>query len=163
MKHFIVPGPFKLKSDLSNCWKWLCRTPSASCFSLAEEEDVMFSVHFNLHLISVQFLTPCYGCSSYLLYLVCLVSPGEILHLSAIPKSEWDWIWKCRVLQTSSFCWCCGTWQRGEQDIFLGETNTRAKRHLCASRHMKPDTHHTYSSVNGVHYRKKATTVKTYI
>lgn len=91
--------------------------------------------------------------NSYLLYLVCLVSSGEILHLSAIPKSEWDWIWKCRVLQTSSFCWCCGTWQRGEQDIFLRETNTDMDRHLCACRHIEPETC-TYSSVNVVHYWK---------
>lgn len=53
--------------------------------------------------------------TSYLLYLVRLVSSGEILHLLARPKSEWDWIWKCQVLQTSSFCWCCGTWQHGEK------------------------------------------------
>lgn len=50
-KHFIVLDPFKKKKNsptYQNCWKWLCHTPSGSCFSLAEKENIMFSAHFQL-------------------------------------------------------------------------------------------------------------------
>lgn len=142
-KHFVVLAPFKNNQTSQNCWKRLCRTPSGLCFSLAGQEIISFSARFDLHLISGQCLTHCYVRSRhthiYYIWFV-LFPPGEILHLTARPKSEWDWIWKWRVLQTSSFCWCCGTRQHGEQDIFLRETNTRAYRHFCASRHIKPDS-----------------------
>lgn len=90
----------------------------------------------------------------FLQYLVCLVPSGEILHFSAIPTSEWDWIWKYRVLQTGHFCWSHATWQLREQDTFLRETNTTTSIQLWASWHIKPDVQHTHPSVYASHCRK---------
>lgn len=57
-----------------------------------------------------------------------LLSSSEILQLSARPESGWDWLWKCQTLQTSNFCWCWTTRQRGERHILLRE---KKSTHNC--------------------------------
>lgn len=150
---FIICPSKQRNRKYPSAWKWRCHLPSGSCFSLAGggKHYVIrtFRTASNFRTVSDPLLLLRHvKKKAHIFHIWFLLFPlVQILHPSEDPMSEWDWIWKCQTLQTSSFCWCCGTWQ---WDVSLGETNTQPPVHKLDSR--------THSRVNVGHW-KRATAV----